>query len=46
MYQRMIEGKFPKPVKLGDRAVGWVESEILSWIQTQVDFRDHKARTV
>ncbi|MDR3411824.1 MAG: AlpA family phage regulatory protein, partial [Formivibrio sp.] len=26
VYQRVSEGRFPRPVSLGDRAVGWVES--------------------
>lgn len=28
---------FPKPVKIGVRAVGWVESEIEGWIAAQID---------
>ena len=28
IYQRVAEGNFPKPVNLGKRAVGWLESEI------------------
>nr|VFJ55976.1 MAG: transcriptional regulator, AlpA family [Candidatus Kentron sp. FW] len=28
---------FPKPVSIGPKAVGWVESEILEWITTQVE---------
>ena len=27
---------FPRPVKIGLRAVGWVESEVESWIAAQV----------
>jgi Prophage CP4-57 regulatory protein (AlpA) len=26
------EGKFPKPVKIGVRAVGWVTEDVLAWI--------------
>lgn len=28
IYQRVAEGNFPKPVNLGKRAVGWLESEV------------------
>jgi len=30
-----MEG-FPKPVKLGGRAVAWVESEVQAWIQKTI----------
>ena len=32
IYQLMSEGKFPRPVKLGKRAVGWRESDIAEWL--------------
>jgi prophage regulatory protein len=28
IYLRVSQGKFPKPVSLGARAVGWLENEI------------------
>lgn len=28
---------FPRPVKLGARAVGWVESEVEAWVTAQVE---------
>ena len=37
IYQRMAEGRFPKPVSLGGRAVGWVDSEIHDWLRHQVE---------
>ncbi len=33
-------GKFPKRVKLGSNRVGWVEQEILDWLQAKIDARD------
>ncbi len=36
IYVRINEGVFPKPINLGERAVGWLESEIESWIEQQV----------
>jgi prophage regulatory protein len=32
IYARIAEGKFPHPVRLGARAVGWRESDISTWI--------------
>ncbi len=32
--------KFPKRVKLGASAVGWVESEIQDWIAARISERD------
>ncbi len=37
IYQRAAEGTFPKPISLGDRAVGWLESEIESWLSSRVE---------
>lgn len=31
IYALIGQGKFPKPVKLGDRAVGWFERDIAAW---------------
>ncbi len=33
-------GKFPKRVKLGQARVGWIESEVLDWLQERIDSRD------
>jgi len=32
-------GKFPKRVHLGPCRVGWVEDEILDWLQKRIDAR-------
>ncbi|MEM1086785.1 MAG: AlpA family phage regulatory protein [Pseudomonadota bacterium] len=32
-------GKFPKRVPLGDNRVGWVEAEVLDWLQQRLDAR-------
>ena len=32
IYQLMTEGGFPRPVRLGKRAVGWRESDIAGWL--------------
>ena len=33
IYQMMADGEFPRPIKLGRRAVGWPENEIQAWLQ-------------
>ena len=30
-YEAIERGDFPKPVKIGPRAVAWIESEIEAW---------------
>ena len=40
IYADMASGKFPKPIPLGERAVGWLESEINSWIEACLRKRD------
>lgn len=37
IYADMAAGTFPKPVKIGPRAVGWIEGEISDWLRAQVD---------
>ena len=36
IYLRISQGKFPKPVSLGGRAVGWIEVEIEDWLNQQI----------
>ena len=31
---------FPRPVKIGDRAVAWVEDEIKDWIDARIAERE------
>ena len=40
VYAMMADGRFPKPVKLGERAVGWPEVEITAWIESRKAARD------
>lgn len=37
-------GQFPQRVRLGPNRVGWVESEVLDWLQKRIDRRDVLAR--
>lgn len=36
IYSRMSEGKFPKQIKLGERAVGWESDSIELWIKERI----------
>ncbi len=36
LYAQMAEGVFPRPVRLGKRAVGWTESTISEWLESRV----------
>ena len=40
IYKYIGEGTFPKPVSLGDRCVGWVDSEVRDRILARIDERD------
>lgn len=35
-FYAMRDGSFPKPVKIGARAVAWVESDIHQWIEDRI----------
>jgi len=37
IYQMQAEGRFPQRIKLGDRAEGWLESEVRGWLATQIE---------
>lgn len=43
IYRKVDEGTFPKPVPLGDRAVGWLSTEIDAWIAACAEKRSGKA---
>jgi prophage regulatory protein len=43
IYERMAQGDFPKPIPLGPRAVGWVESEVMEWVRERIVRRDKGA---
>jgi prophage regulatory protein len=41
IYAMMDNGTFPQAIKLGPRAVGWVEEEIEAWIEEKIETRDN-----
>jgi prophage regulatory protein len=40
IYEKMTTGEFPRPIKLGARAVGWIEEEVETYIETRIAERD------
>lgn len=38
-YAMISDGQFPAPVRIGRRAVGWVESEADRWLTARVGLR-------
>ena len=36
IYLGISKGTFPKPINLGARAVGWLESDIDNWIDARI----------
>ncbi len=39
IYAFVQQDRFPRPVKLGDRSSGWVESEVDAWIASRLAAR-------
>ncbi|HLB42549.1 MAG TPA: AlpA family transcriptional regulator [Gammaproteobacteria bacterium] len=37
IYLRMSESRFPAPISLGGRAVGWIEAEINEWLTKHIE---------
>ena len=37
IYVRLDQGRFPRPVSLGARAVGWIEAEVDEWIRERIE---------
>jgi len=44
LYQMVHDGEFPKPVPLARRSVGWVLSEVDSWIAQRIASREAEPR--
>jgi len=37
-------GQFPKRIQLGPNRVGWIEDEVLDWLQKRIDRRGEPER--
>lgn len=35
IYDCVRKGTFPEPVRLGQRAIGWRESELMIWVESR-----------
>ena len=43
LYEEIAEGRFPKPVPIGARAVAWVGAEVAEWQEQRIAVRDSQA---
>ena len=43
IYLRISKQEFPKPLKLGRRAVGWPEATIIAWQVSVMEAQDESA---
>lgn len=39
-YRLEAAGQFPQRVKITDKAVGWIEGEVMAWIKGRMALRD------
>lgn len=44
IYAYVKAGKMPAPIKLGDRAVGWVEEEVDAWLTERIEASRSEAK--
>ncbi|MGE3907142.1 MAG: helix-turn-helix transcriptional regulator [Reyranellaceae bacterium] len=40
IYDKVQRQEFPAPVKIGERAVGWIEAEVEAWVEARIEERD------
>lgn len=43
VYIEVSEGRFPKPVQVTARRVGWIDTEVDAWIAAKIVARDEQA---
>lgn len=43
IYRLAVSGKFPKQVKLGEKAVAWIRSEVDGWAASKAATRNGQA---
>lgn len=36
IYLRMSKGDFPQSISLGERAIGWVETDVEQWLDERI----------
>lgn len=37
IYLRIAAGQFPRPISLGGRTVGWLESDVDDWLNQRIE---------
>ena len=42
IYDLITRDEFPRPIKIGARAVGWIEADIAAWINQKIDAAKHE----
>ncbi len=42
-YRLIEKGKFPKQIKLAERSSGWLENEVLDYLDDRINSRSSKA---
>lgn len=35
IYDQLKNGRFPKPIQLGPRSIGWLEADIEDWLRSK-----------
>lgn len=35
IYLAVQEGRFPAPIRIGSRAIGWKRSDVLAWLDSR-----------
>lgn len=40
VWRRVVDGTFPKPVKLGPVRRAWLEDEVMEWVERRAAARD------
>lgn len=36
LYELIGRGEFPRPIRLGERSVAWIDSEVDAWIASRI----------
>jgi prophage regulatory protein len=36
LYRLVQRGQFPKPIKISTKLSGWVESEVVAWLESRI----------
>jgi len=43
IYRLIEKGKFPQQIKLAERSSGWLENEVLDYLDDKINSRNSKA---